>query len=286
MRNGESKKWDALATWIEVFVYLHLAQQRGWKSFKDKKWQRGIDIERLLTLAEANAGLWDVITSPNDVPSQTVVSVGTDLLEYFKRSVAAFLYTDTKMPDITWAPIVAFSHVLRPGDTVLTFNWDTLVGRVLTAMAKPFSLIGGSTQQINVLKLHGSIDGFVGIPPTKEATSVTIPLTDEISRVINYPKFNSVVRNYRARSHPPWALPWRNPGLANCATGVSWMPEVDPVPNNRGGLMTASQRRTLRSLCRAYHTTYRSADYDLSGLGQRLARRSLHHYLRSRFTKR
>ena len=64
------------------------------------------------------------------------------------------------------------------------------------------------------------------------------------------------------------------------------MPKVDPVPNNRGGLMTASQRRTLRSLCRAYHTTYRSADYDLSGLGQRLARRSLHHYLRSRFAER
>ena len=117
MPSQRGSRCSCICTWLSSEVGSPL---------RTRSWQLGeIYIERLLTLAEANAGLWDVITSPNDVPSQTVVSVGTDLLEYFKRFVAAFLYTDTMMPDITWAPIVAFSHVLRPGDTVLTFNSET-----------------------------------------------------------------------------------------------------------------------------------------------------------------
>lgn len=68
-----------------------------------------------------------------------------------------------------------FAHRLEPNDTVFTFNYDTLLERALEAVGKPYRLVpsryaevfpDGSavvdhdTQEVAVLKVHGSIDWF------------------------------------------------------------------------------------------------------------------------------
>ena len=214
MDDAGSSAFASLRTQIQLFAYVHLSQRRGWKAFHQDKWQKEIDIERLLTLAEANVGLWDVISSPDDSTSTALGRVGRNLAEYFKRSVAAFIYADTVIPQLSWAPIVAFCDQLRPTDTVITFNWDTLVERVLEALRRPFVLSRESSKRISVLKLHGSIDWISGKPPNKKAAALTTPVNRHIARVNNYPQFNDAAGDWFVPYLvPPTAYKRYEPGI-------------------------------------------------------------------------
>ena len=59
------------------------------------------------------------------------------------------------------APIVRFGRSLRPGDTIVTFNYDRLVERALSEIGVPADLgldPEADDGAIRVLKLHGSMD--------------------------------------------------------------------------------------------------------------------------------
>ncbi len=76
-----------------------------------------------------------------------------------------------KLPDV----YLRFAEALRPGDYVLTFNYDVVLERALQRVGKPFRLfpqrykelrqngaaiVDSQDDEVVVLKLHGSIDWF------------------------------------------------------------------------------------------------------------------------------
>lgn len=54
-------------------------------------------------------------------------------------------------------PIKALVNNLKPGDTIITFNWDALIETLLYENKLEFNYIGGNESSINILKLHGSL---------------------------------------------------------------------------------------------------------------------------------
>jgi hypothetical protein len=61
------------------------------------------------------------------------------------------------------APIMRWASIVNANDSVLTFNYDTLVERALTAESRPWNYGTGRKEDagIPVFKLHGSIDWVV-----------------------------------------------------------------------------------------------------------------------------
>ena len=55
--------------------------------------------------------------------------------------------------------IEQFCLMLSPGDVIVSFNWDNIIERYLEKYKKPYTFhLSSDLQQINLLKLHGSID--------------------------------------------------------------------------------------------------------------------------------
>ena len=89
-----------------------------------------------------------------------------------KKGLSSFLWTlssRSASSDSKWIrPIVQFcERVLRPGDVVITFNWDLTIERANSLMDRQFKLRYTYDQKsdpkersITLLKPHGSIDWF------------------------------------------------------------------------------------------------------------------------------
>lgn len=78
---------------------------------------------------------------------------------------------ENKLPEV----YLQFADMLQPDDIVLTFNYDVVMERALEAVGKPFRLfpdrlkvvrpngyaeVDSSSEEVILLKLHGSIDWF------------------------------------------------------------------------------------------------------------------------------
>ncbi len=55
------------------------------------------------------------------------------------------------------SPLRRFAQALQPDDTVVTFNWDTILEKQLTELDVAFSLDPFGDSNIKILKLHGSL---------------------------------------------------------------------------------------------------------------------------------
>jgi hypothetical protein len=65
-------------------------------------------------------------------------------------------------------PAIEFSHpyldeLVQPGNIVITSNWDVLIERCAAIREVPVRLLGtGSSSELTLLKLHGSLDWCLG----------------------------------------------------------------------------------------------------------------------------
>ncbi len=97
----------------------------------------------------------------------------------------------------------AFVKKLRPGDVVITFNWDNLIERALYLLGTEVSFTADPAK-ITVLKLHGSINWFE--PPSGTAAKtpeLVETLTEGILRTKDYRYYDV----WTGLNRPPLILP-------------------------------------------------------------------------------
>lgn len=72
---------------------------------------------------------------------------------YLAKAIALATPSPTDLPDY----YIEFAKNLRPGDVVVSFNWDTLLEGILEHLQTPYSYTG-SLEAVEIHKLHGSVN--------------------------------------------------------------------------------------------------------------------------------
>jgi hypothetical protein len=85
----------------------------------------------------------------------------TDWLSYLEEELRDVILEEETRSDLT--PVTRWAEAVQNSDTVITFNYDTLVERALTDVNKPWhhATRHENGNGISVCKLHGSIDWIV-----------------------------------------------------------------------------------------------------------------------------
>lgn len=119
-------------------------------------------------------GFLDVEFYLNVRGSQTWSDDGNETQVLVKTLIGQILSEQTPRPAEVPDLYLRFAHGLQPNDTIVTFNYDTLMERSLTRVGKPFRLfpsryrevgigtaeVDDSVEEIRLYKVHGSIDWF------------------------------------------------------------------------------------------------------------------------------
>jgi hypothetical protein len=124
------------------FLYPHFNNKRG-----DDGYPR---FEEFLSLVSVSVGIYgkasDAYWKGAEKSSLRLLS---DCLGSLTRE--AFENSNRKKS------LEVFSDWILPGDVIVTFNWDTLVEKILCERKKEISLKGPDQKKVSVLKLHGSL---------------------------------------------------------------------------------------------------------------------------------
>jgi hypothetical protein len=113
-------------------------------------------------------------------------------------------YLWEKMKDCELAPLKMFTkYILRDGDTIVTFNWDVTIEKVLEEDDE-LSFWYEPSAEILLLKPHGSIDWFrrAKLPPAM-ARKALRKIDDELSV---YPEF-TLAKHKLMSTQPPVIVP-------------------------------------------------------------------------------
>ena len=123
-----------------------------------------INIEQLFDFAKFDEELWRMKQqlSPigrnfGDTPWDKADTIST-WLGYMEEELSHVILDAQKQADIE--PIKRFADLLSSDDTILTFNYDTLVEKALSELEQRWNhgLDDRNNGGITVLKMHGSID--------------------------------------------------------------------------------------------------------------------------------
>lgn len=148
--------WD-LENYID-FVERTTGQRLAAEEVNFEEFMRFLDIEHFLALRGSDT--WSVDGNEGTVVTKHLI--GSILARHMNALPA--------IPDL----YLDFAQRLQPGDTVITFNYDTLLEAALEAVGKPYRLyptryteihtnsgtVDLDANEVVLLKVHGSIDWF------------------------------------------------------------------------------------------------------------------------------
>lgn len=141
------------------------------------------------------------------VASEGLPSFETGYWERIRRSALRRLtdYFTRSLPAAENDPLLLeFASRLRPGDVVVTFNWDNLVERALLRLGRPISLDQTGPDRVSLIKLHGSINWVRAAPPWKLDGPVAVAeLGHGVYRTLDYLPYDV----WDALDSPPLIVP-------------------------------------------------------------------------------
>jgi hypothetical protein len=149
----------------------------------EPRWRNYPNLEELLSLMDVYADFSSKVKSSHKFEPHEVEELKDDLL----AAITASLSAKTESIKIRKTQFFRLARLLRPGDAVVTFNWDLLVEKALTELGLDWSY-ELEKNTVALLKPHGSIDWFDG-DKTKIKTSLTSPVIDDIGALRVFQKF-------------------------------------------------------------------------------------------------
>jgi len=146
-------------------------------------WGNYPNLEELLSLMDVYVEFSSKVKSSHKFEPDEVDELKDDLL----AAITASLSEKTESIKIQNTQFFRLAQLLKPGDAVVTFNWDLLVEKALTEFGLDWNY-ELKNDKIALLKPHGSIDWF-DRDKTKIKTSLTSPVIDDIGALRVFQKF-------------------------------------------------------------------------------------------------
>ncbi|TXT35972.1 MAG: Uncharacterized protein FD135_4584 [Comamonadaceae bacterium] len=157
-RHGSDTKFDR-----DLQEYLDYSNACGYSGQSETN----LDLERLMSYLDIEHYL-------GFRGSKTWSSEGNESQLMIRKAIGYVIHSHTPAPDAIPDVYLRFADSLSIHDTVLTLNYDLLLERALTAVGKPFrrypnrfesinehgGTLDSNTEEVVLLKLHGSIDWF------------------------------------------------------------------------------------------------------------------------------
>jgi hypothetical protein len=154
---------------IEFVKYLY--------PYFESRWRNYPNLEELLSLMDVYVEFSSKVKSEHKFEPDEVEELKDDLL----AAITVSLSEKTNSIRIQNTQFFRLAKLLRPGDAVVTFNWDLLVEKALTELGLDWSY-ELKNDKLALLKPHGSIDWFDG-DTIKIKASLTSPVINEIGKL-------------------------------------------------------------------------------------------------------
>lgn len=188
---------------LRILAYIHLASNRGWQNYKSQKWHDEINIEQLLTTIDTTNNFWNTFFEKDDKSMKSLKLTANNYIDIFTRSIGLYFYSTTRTCNKKWDPIVKFCENLHNGDSIITYNWDTIFEQIISYQKKKFRYGIGDKNHIGLLKLHGSIDWIAPEIDENHNKKYTKKIYNKIYRIVDFSKF---MDNY-PESYIPFIVP-------------------------------------------------------------------------------
>jgi hypothetical protein len=165
-----------------------------------KRWKNYPPFEEFLSLVDVYLEFADVIKRGHSFSIEDVRQIRKELL----LAISAVLHGARS--GAAHSNVRRFAQVLRPGDAVITFNWDLLIEEALYDMGTDWEY-GLQEKAISILKPHGSLDWYhraeLSIKP-----ELFFPLNRRFRKIV-------VFRSFRAPRVEDPAVPVILPPVVN-----------------------------------------------------------------------
>jgi hypothetical protein len=266
--NTELRDLEEMQEWIESLKYRICGGNKT----------ASINIEQLFDFAKYDEELWrmkqqlcPVSRNHGDTPYQKADAIDT-WLGYMEEELPLVIWNKQKTASIDY--VKRFIDSLTLEDTVITFNYDTLIESVLSEQNKKWNhgLNDSNNGGISVLKMHGSIDWFVfkrgrtDIETdtwTKLFSKTDVNVKNGTSLPVNEPEFAWELWRPNDKSLPGKILDGNSNPFQNQISGLAGLGSYKPLNKLPGSAKTwVNAFKALNEANEVYVIGFSMSPYD------------------------